>query len=377
MPRSLLALLALLCTAVSAQTPAHTHAAGEPAHSHATPALDTAGRPVSPHLNPENPLALPFSSSHARTEQAIGVTRLAVDYSRPAAKGRVVWGGLVPYGALWRAGANATTVFEASTDLTVEGQPLAAGRYALRFVPTEAAWTAVFSSDPDTWGAEEVDAESDVLRVEVAPREGPEQERLAYRFDGVTDSSAVLVLAWGRLEVPLRLAVDVPETVLASMEAELTGALGTSPGAYEQAAVYALRRGRRPAAALAWAERAHVLRPSPATLGLRAEALAALGRGDEAQAARDAARDLDATEAERDRAAERLDRAGASDLALALYRRNAEANAGSWMAHDRLADALAARGDSAGAETHFDTALRLAPPDERHHIEAARAALRP
>ena len=84
-------------------------------------------------------LTTPRVSPHARVTQTVGLTDLAVDYHRPAVAGRAVWGELVPYGEVWRAGANENTVFETSTDIEVEGEPLRAGRYGLHVIPTDGA----------------------------------------------------------------------------------------------------------------------------------------------------------------------------------------------------------------------------------------------
>ena len=231
-------------------------------------------------------LTTPRVSPHARAAQTIGLTELAVDYHRPAVNDRRIWGDLVPYGEVWRAGANENTVFEASTDLLVEGQPLPAGRYGLHTIPGEDAWTIIFSTVSAAWGSYSYDPAEDALRVTVEPREGPYTERLSYRFDTPDETSATLVLAWASLEVPVRLTVDTPGVVLASMERELRGVAGFYWEGWDQIARYALDAGRQPERALAWAERSHEIRPTFANTMTRAAALDALGRADEADAAR-------------------------------------------------------------------------------------------
>ena len=234
-------------------------------------------------------LTTPRVSPHARVTQTVGLTDLTVDYHRPAVAGRAVWGELVPYGEVWRAGANENTVFSASTDVLVEGEALSAGTYGLHMIPTEDAWTVIFSTVSSAWGSYSYDPAEDALRVVVQPRDAAPQERLAYRFDDPGDGSAVLVLSWAGREVPVEVAVDTPTVVLASMESELRGVAGFFPEGWNQIATYALDTGRRLDDALAWAGRSVELQPGFGNQMTQAEILDALGRSGEADQARDAA----------------------------------------------------------------------------------------
>ena len=234
-------------------------------------------------------LTTPRVSPHARLAQTVGLTDLSVDYHRPAVAGRTVWGDLVPYGEVWRAGANENTVFETTTDIEVEGAPLPAGRYGLHMIPTEDDWTVAFSTMDAAWGSYSYDPAEDALRVTVTPQDAPPQERLAYRFDAPDDDSATLVLSWAGREVPVRITADTPSVVLASMERELRGVAGFFPEGWDQIAAYALDTGRRLDDALGWAGRSVELRPGFANRMTQAALLDALGRADEAEGARDAA----------------------------------------------------------------------------------------
>lgn len=268
-------------------------------------------------------LSTPRVSPHARVEQTVGLTRLSVDYHRPAVEGRRIWGDLVPYGQVWRMGANENTVFETTTPLTVEGAPLPAGRYGLHAIPTEEAWTIAFSRMADAWGSYTYTPDEDALRVSARPTAGtPFQERLAFRFDTPDEHGATLVLHWGEVEVPLRLAVDTPEVVLATMERELRGVAGFSWQGWNQIAEYALDHQRRLPEALAWADRSVEIAPTFANAMTRAALLDRLGRTDEATAARDAAFETAQPDAVRAWARSRR-RAGdtaAADAALARIR---------------------------------------------------------
>ena len=207
-------------------------------------------------------LTTPRVSPHARVSQTVGMTELSVDYHRPAVNGRRVWGDLVPYGEVWRAGANENTVFDTSTDIEVEGQPLPAGRYGLHMIPTDGDWTVIFSTMSVAWGSYTYDPAEDALRVTVTPREGPMTERLAYRFDDPTDADAFLVLSWDELEVPIELHVSTPRVVLEKMEAELRGVDGFYWESWDQIARYAFDHHERVEEALGWADRSIAIRPT-------------------------------------------------------------------------------------------------------------------
>ncbi|GAB5535690.1 MAG: hypothetical protein Rubg2KO_19390 [Rubricoccaceae bacterium] len=234
-------------------------------------------------------LTTPRVSPHARTMQTIGMTDLAVDYHRPAVSDRAIWGELVPYGEIWRAGANENTTFEASTAIQVEGAALPAGRYGLHTIPGEREWTIIFSSMADAWGSYFYDDSEDVLRVTVAPTEAPMQERLSYGFDDPDLTSTTLVLRWERLAVPIRITADTPAIVLANMEQELHGTAGFFPEGWDQIATFALDHNLRTEDALAWAERSIQRSPMFSNQMTKARALEALGRPEDAQALRAAA----------------------------------------------------------------------------------------
>lgn len=122
-----------------------------------------------------------------------------IKYSSPSVKGRPVWGAMVPYGQVWRAGANEATTFETEKDITVEGKTLPAGKYALFALPTEKDWTIIFNKTANQWGAFRYDDKQDALRVQVTPRKSASfNERLAYKI-----GNEQILLQWENLEVPI------------------------------------------------------------------------------------------------------------------------------------------------------------------------------
>lgn len=147
------------------------------------------------------------ASPNGMVAQTIGTARFSISYSRPLVKGRTVFGDLEPFGKVWRSGANEATTIVVPVDVTVEGQPLAAGVYSLFTVPGESEWTVVFNSVAKQWGAFKHDPEQDVLRVTVDSREAPHQEILTYSFEDVTADAGTIVLHWGTTAVPFRVEI--------------------------------------------------------------------------------------------------------------------------------------------------------------------------
>ncbi len=141
--------------------------------------------------------------SPARQAQGtIGEAAITINYSSPSVRGRTIWGDLVPYGKVWRTGANEATTFEVSKDVMIEGKKLAAGKYGLFTIPSEGKWAVIFNTVPDQWGANDYDESKDALRVEVSPQtlaEPVEAMEFAIEADQV-------VLRWEKLAVPFKVA---------------------------------------------------------------------------------------------------------------------------------------------------------------------------
>lgn len=135
-------------------------------------------------------------SPHATAENMVGDLKIEIDYHQPGVKGRKIWGGLVPYDKVWRTGANNATTIEVNKDVTINGQKLKAGKYAIFTIPSEAKWTIIFNSESDQWGSYNHNASKDILQIEVEPSQEDEVvERM--RFD-VTDKGEVN-FAWEKL----------------------------------------------------------------------------------------------------------------------------------------------------------------------------------
>ena len=148
-------------------------------------------------------------SPKASILQTVGFTEVGIDYNRPGVKERVIWGGLVPYNKVWRAGANEATKFTFSTDVKINGKTLKAGSYSFFAIPTDEKWTLIFNKVADQWGAFEYNEAEDALRFDVTPEEGSMQEWLAYTITKTSKNSAVVKLEWEKLKVPFTIEVSI------------------------------------------------------------------------------------------------------------------------------------------------------------------------
>jgi hypothetical protein len=152
---------------------------------------------------------LPRPSPNAGVSQTIGVTEVTVRYSRPGVKGRVIWGKLVPFGEVWRTGANENTTIRFSTPVRIDGQELPAGIYGLQTIPGPEDWVVILSRDADEWGAFSYKPDHDALRFHVKPAQTSEaQEWMSFDFRSPSDTAAVLALRWEKLEVAWKIEVD-------------------------------------------------------------------------------------------------------------------------------------------------------------------------
>jgi hypothetical protein len=173
-------------------------------------AVTTAGAALA-----QQQLDLPRPSPNATVSQMVGVTEITIKYSRPGVKGRPVWGSLVPYGEVWRTGANENTTIKFSTPVKIDGHELPAGTYGLQTIPTAGEWTVIFSKDANEWGAFSYKQADDALRIQAKPQPAEFRERMAFEFDDVTDTAAKVVVHWEKLQVPFTVEVDTPKLVAA------------------------------------------------------------------------------------------------------------------------------------------------------------------
>jgi hypothetical protein len=227
-------------------------------------------------------LDLPRPSQHAQVTQRIGLTDVTINYSRPLVKGRKVFGGLVPYGEVWRAGANENTTIEFSDPVSIEGQPLPQGTYGLHMIPGENEWTVILSKNSTSWGSFTYDQKEDALRVTVKPQASEAHEALTYDFDAVTPDSAMVTLRWDRVAVPFKVTVNLKEIVPAKLKAQLRGGSRYIWESWAEAAYQLLSDKNDLADALNYANESIRVEKRFDNLMIKASVLEAMDRKDEA-----------------------------------------------------------------------------------------------
>src|SRR6266850_2787329 len=260
-------------------------------------------------------IRLPRPSQKASVTQTVGVTDITITYSRPGVKGRVIWGDappsmaarakgeatlddqnarmkgdpIVPYGHVWRAGANEATQFVVTDDVLINGQKLPGGSYSLHTIPNKDEWTIVFNGTANQWGSFNYDPAKDTLRVKAKPQWVSEnQEWLEYSIPMVTPNSAQVLIRWEKVAVPF--TVEVPN-VEAVWRAKVDTAIAANPTEWRiplsVAGAYA--GDDRWDEALKWADQSIKVKETFQNLSAKARYLYAAGRKQEALALADQA----------------------------------------------------------------------------------------
>jgi hypothetical protein len=235
----------------------------------------------------QSAIELPQPSPKARIEQRVGITDVAIDYSSPGVKGRKIWGELIAYDKVWRAGANQPTKLTVSRDFSFGGTAVKAGSYSLFMIPGKASWTVLLNTDL-TVSQEDHDAKNDIARVTVKPvaLQAP-RERLRYTLDDTTDGTTTLALEWERLRIQLPLAIDTPALINASIDK----ATGEAWRPHATAAGYLFDNGQLDRA-LAMVDKSIAIQSTWRNEWLRAQILQKKGNKAEAIAAANRAQEL-------------------------------------------------------------------------------------
>ena len=313
-------------------------------------------------------LNLPRQSQHALITQRIGITDITINYHRPLANGRQVWGKLVPYGQVWRAGANENTTITFSDPVTIEGQALDKGTYGLHMIPGENQWTVIFSKDSAAWGSFSYKQDQDALRVTVKPQATDAHDALAYDFDDVKADSAVVTMRWDKVAVPFKVAVNVNEIVTASIHRQLYGLNQYYWEGWDDAAGYFLANKINLDEALKDEDLSIQAEERYDNLLNKSKILEAMGRKQDAEAFR--AKALDKGSAlQLYFYARQLQAQKKQDEALTIFRANAKKFPDYWTSHLGLARVYSAQGDFDNAVKEVKLSLTGAPDSNKSNLE--------
>jgi hypothetical protein len=229
-------------------------------------------------------LEFPSPSPTCTLKQRVGLTDIEIVYSRPGVKDRTIFGGLVPYGEVWRTGANASTKISFSTPVKLNGHEVPAGKYALYTIPAEKEWTIIIYKNPDLSGAFNYDSKDDLVRFTTEPVEFSEKvETFTMDLAAVHDDSAMLFLVWDHTLVPMKLEVELVPKLVSQIDAAMASPGDQKP--YYQAAMFYYDHDQDLKKARQWIDSAAAQRETYYVVHLQAKILAKLGEKDKAIAA--------------------------------------------------------------------------------------------
>lgn len=318
-------------------------------------------------------VTLPRPSAAATVSQTVGISTITVNYSRPMVKGRVIWGGLVPYGwnkqgfgagndAPWRAGANENTVLRLSHPATIEGHLVPAGSYGLFFVINQDnTGEVILSRDSRSWGSFWYDPQQDEMRAKIALKTIPHTELLTYDFQDVTRTSAELVLNWEKMQFPVKIEFAVDQIVMDNAVQELKGPVGFNWQGYSSAANYALATKRNYDTALIWIDRAITIDPNFTNLNIKSGLLKATGHAADADRIMQDAVKI-GSENELNNYGYQLLNDNQQDRAIEVFVLNTQRHPTSANVFDSLGEAYTLKGDKKNAIINFKKSLSLNPP---------------
>lgn len=229
------------------------------------------------------PLRTPAASSTQTVKQDFGLTSIELSYSRPSMKGRTIFGELVPYGAVWRTGANNATTVSFADEVIIGDKKVPAGKYGLLSIPNAGEWTLILTRQLDVTSPAAYKPEMDVVRVKATPQSLPFSiETFTMMFSNVTASAIDLQIIWEETAVTLPIRQDVEARVMAQIE----NAMNKDTRPYAQAAQYYVENGKDLNKAAQWFDKATEMNPNQYWVWYqKANCLAKLGRKADATAA--------------------------------------------------------------------------------------------
>jgi hypothetical protein len=209
----------------------------------------------------------PRASPSASISQTIGISNVTINYSRPAVNGRKIFGELIPYGQVWRTGANESTTITFSDNAKIEGKEIPAGTYGIFTFPGKDEWIIALSKDSKLWGSNDYKAENDFLRFNVKSISNQFTERLEFNFDEITNSFSIISISWENVKVTFKVEFDTQNFVVKQFNNSFSWSVAN------QAAQYYLVNSLDIAEGLKWSERSISLNENYFNLRIMAQLL--------------------------------------------------------------------------------------------------------
>ena len=321
-------------------------------------------------------LIMPKASQRASVSQTVGLTQVSITYDRPVVKQREIWGKLVPYDSVWRAGANENTVIAFSSAVRVGGRDLPAGRYGIHMIPTANDWTVILSRQADAWGSFSYDPKEDVVRLTAVPVAAPFQESLGYTLDDPGTGSVVATLRWEKLALPFTVDVDYKTVVADSLRQQLRGLGRFFWQPWATAAAWCAGNDVNLQEASEWAQNSIAINENFTNLRVKATLLEKMGDATNAAQLRRRAFEV-ALEPDMNAYGYQLLGEGKVDSAIAVFQKNVKDYPKSWNTYDSLAEAYATKGDKRRAAELYTKARDMTKdPSQQRRITGILAGLR-
>jgi hypothetical protein len=343
--------------------------------------LGLLGLTLLPHFSAAQALRIPQNANYScNAGRRVGVTDIQIRWNAPGVKGRegkiwgtnVAWYGFQVLGfgsnveSPWRAGADESTTISFSTDVTINGQKLPAGKYGLFIALYPDSCVLIFNKNVDGWGSYFYRSELDVLRVTTVQQKNQPAsvERLAYHFYNQTETSVDVALEWERWKIPFTVGIDVPGTTLEYIKTQMTGALGFDPPSLEEAAQWCLNQKVNLDGALQWITTAtdpqFVAKPSFKALSIKAGILELQGKSAEALAIMEKAMESGTVLELHGYGRQLLGQKKVKE-AMAVFEKNHQKHQGAWPTNAGLMRGYSALGDLKSALKYAKLALEQAP----------------
>jgi len=309
-------------------------------------------------------LTFPEASPKAAVTQTVGLTEITITYHQPAVKGRTIWGDLVPYNKVWRAGANENTTFHFSDPVMINGKELAAGTYGFHIIPSEMEWTLIFSTIYTAWGSYSYDEKEDALRLKVKPATGDFKERLTYYFEDATDSTVNAVMQWEKVKISFPIKVDFHTVVLKNIRNELRSMPRFFWQGWNQAAEYCTQENINQQQAMEWIDRSIAMNENYTNLSVKAGLLKNMGQSAEASRLLNKAIGL-ATESELNNLGYQYLNNGNTAKAVDIFKMNITRHPESWNVYDSLGETYAKQGDKKQAVKNYTKAMEMVKDEKQ------------
>jgi len=313
-------------------------------------------------------LNIPRQSQAATVSQRVGITDITVKYHRPLVNNRQIFGKVVPYGDVWRAGANENTIVSFTDPVTIEGQNLPAGSYGLHMIPNADQWTVIFNKVTTAWGSFTYDQKEDALRVNVKPQSSDMREALTYDFDEVKPDSTVLTLRWEKVAVPVKIGVNVHDIVQASLEKQLRGIQQYTWEGWDDAANYLLAEKVDLPDALKYEDKSIQVEERFDNLMTKSQILDAMGKKEDAVSTKSKAL-AKASPLQLHIYARQLQAQKKQNEAFDIFRANYKKYPNEWFVHSGMARIYSSQGDFDSAAKEMKLALAGAPDVAKTGVE--------